>query len=390
MNEETQRFVNEHLGDDVRALALKKFPADVDKLIALTQIEARRIFIKKVPSWAENQYLEFPAHLSVEQCSSELTALYKSSLVQGKNFADLTGGMGIDTYFMSKSFETTHYIECQEVLCNLARHNFKVLNAGIEVFNLDSKEYLSKAEHIDYLYLDPARRDKHGHKMVSLHDCTPDVLEILDLLFEKSDNIMLKLSPMIDIDFILNELPCVKDIHVVALKNECKEVLILMHKGFEGVPEYHCVDLEGKKFSFTFFKEEERDCPLITAENIGKYLYEPDVSLLKAGAFKLLARRYNISKLHKDSHLYTSKELVKDFSGRIFEIVDNVSFNKKGIQELLKDIKKANIAVRNFPLSVDEIRKRYHILEGGDDYLFGTTLRGERLVIIRCKKLIIK
>ena len=422
MNHElTKDFINAHLNDDVNKLALSKFPDDIDKQFVIRQIQARQLLKKKLPSWSENDELLFPKRLSLEQCSSELTAKYKRTISRNdgeaqcnisenqcrsvgekRTLIDLTGGMGVDTSFLSDNFDETIYIEAQEELCELARHNFKVLYKNIKVVNATAEDFLSQCDNVDCIYLDPARRDEYGRKMVSLHDCSPDVAELQDLIFEKSKTLMVKLSPMLDIDIIKKELKNIKEIHVVAVKNECKELLVLCQQTTDNGQQTSCnnqlsavshqlsaVDLR-ENWRFNFTEEEENEAVVSFADEIGKYLYEPGVACMKAAPFKLLSQRFNIKKLHRNSHLYTSDELVYDFPGRIFEVINVVNFDKKAKKMLSQQttdnrqqtLSKASIAVRNFPLSADELRKQLGFKDGDDFYVFGTTMKGEKKVLV--------
>lgn len=392
MNAATRQFVESHLNDDVRQLALSKFPDDVDKTLVLNQIEARQILSKKVPSWAANPDLLFPKHLSLEQCSSELTAKYKASLVEnGDVFVDLTGGLGIDSYFLSEKFKTSYYVENQKELCDLAEHNFAVLGRKITIVNSDAETFLNQNFKFDLVFIDPARRDAYNRKMVSLHDCSPDVLELLDNLLQQSKCILIKLSPMLDISMIINELPNIAEIHIVAVKNECKEILIKIKPGFEGKIHCSCVNFVGNDLesaqSFEFSEQSEGSANSEFATTIKKYLYEPNAALMKAGAFKLVSQRFDIDKLHINSHLYTSDNLIPDFPGRIFEVVDYAPFSKKIKKELLKDTSEASVAVRNFPLSANELRKSLNLKESDANFVFGTTMMGEKKVVIYCKRI---
>ena len=422
MNHElTKDFINAHLNDDVNKLALSKFPDDIDKQFVIRQIQARQLLKKKLPSWSENDELLFPKRLSLEQCSSELTAKYKRTISRNdeeaqcnisenqcrsvgekRTLIDLTGGMGVDTSFLSDNFDETIYIEAQEELCELARHNFKVLYKNIKVVNATAEDFLSQCDNVDCIYLDPARRDEYGRKMVSLHDCSPDVAELQDLIFEKSKTLMVKLSPMLDIDIIKKELKNIKEIHVVAVKNECKELLVLCQQTTDNGQQTSCnnqlsavshqlsaVDLR-ENWRFNFTEEEENEAVVSFADEIGKYLYEPGVACMKAAPFKLLSQRFNIKKLHRNSHLYTSDELVYDFPGRIFEVINVVNFDKKAKKMLSQQttdnrqqtLSKVSIAVRNFPLSADELRKQLGFKDGDDFYVFGTTMKGEKKVLV--------
>ena len=341
---------------------------------------------KKVPEWSDNEDLLFPTHLPIEQCSSEATARYKAKLLQGNSLADLTGGLGIDTYYLSQNFQQTDYVERQPELSDLAKHNFAQLKARIKVWNETAENYLIGCEPKDCFYLDPARRDLYGRKTVSIGDCTPDVLTIQDLLFQKADYVMVKLSPMLDISKALEELKHVKEVHVLAVNNECKELVFLMQRGFWGQPTLFAANLLTNQPVESFTFSEEHDCPLHLADHIGQYLYEPNAALMKAGCYRLLTERYGVLKLHKNSHLYTSETLVSSFPGRVFVVEGSAAYNKKVKNILLSGLDKANLAVRNFPLSVDALRKTLKIKEGGETYLFATTLRNEEKVIVRTKK----
>lgn len=407
MNAATRQFIESHLNDDVCQLALSKFPDDVDKALALNQIEARQILSKKVPSWASNPDLLFPKHLSIEQCSSELTAKYKASLVEnGDVFVDLTGGLGIDLCFLSEKFKTSYYVENQKELCDLAEHNFAVLGRKITIVNSDAETFIN-AESLnekcrdtihrvssDLIFIDPARRDVYNRKMVSLHDCSPDVVDLVEMRHGTSQHnatVMIKLSPMLDISVIINELPNIAEIHIVAVKNECKEVLVLLRPDYNGEITIHCVDLfpVGTRHALSLqyaINDESVAIPTFAA-TIKKYLYEPNAAIMKAGAFKLVSQRFGIDKLHINSHLYTSDNLISDFPGRIFEVVVFAPFSKKIKKELLKDISEASVAVRNFPLSANELRKSLNLKESDENFVFGTTMMGEKKVVIYCKRI---
>ena len=412
-------FIKKHLNDDVNKLALSKFPEDIDKQFVIRQIQARQVLSKKLPSWAESDELVFPKKLSLEQCSSELTAKYKSSLVKGKTLVDLTGGMGVDTSFLSDNFEKTFYVEMQEELCEIAKHNFKILNKNIEVVNDNAEHFLTICDEVDCIYLDPARRDEYGRKMVSLHDCSPDVVELHDLLFKKAKTILIKVSPMLDIEMVKKELKDITEIHVVAVRNECKELVLVLGQQttvnrqqsllMARSSRLTAIDLR-ENWNFSFHEDEEQSAQWTLADAVGKYLYEPGVACMKAGCFKLLSQRYGLDKLHRNSHLYTSDELISDFPGRIFEVVNVVPFDKKTKKSLWetqrrKDaktqsvedsvtlrlcdsatLKKASVATRNFPLSADELRKNLGLQDGSDFYIFGTTMKGEKKVVVLAKK----
>ena len=392
---ETRDFIRSHRKDDVHVLALQagKYP-QVDMQEAVIQIAGWQIAEKKIPSWASTEGIRYPQHLSMEQCSSEITARYKASLVEGDSFADLTGGFGVDCAFIASRFRKADYVERQETLCELAMHNFALLGLNqIKVHSTDGIAYLQQMEPVDCLYLDPARRDNHGGKTIAISDCEPDVSQLESLLLKKGKSVMLKLSPMLDIALAIQTLKHISQVHIVAVNNECKELIILLEE--QGInAEYpkkeiliSCEQIVNnlltKPFSFTL--EEERNAFCEYADRLGKYLYEPGAALLKAGPYRLLASRYGVKKLHPNSHLYTSDTLV-DFPGRSFQIEAVSGFGKKELKAFLQGIGKANLTVRNFPSSVAELRKKLKVKEGGDIYLFATTLKEGEKVLIKCVK----
>lgn len=395
LSPETLAFIDSHRGDDVRTLALqaKKYPA-VDMAEAVVQIAGYQIAEKKVPLWAQTAGIRYPQHLSMEQCSSEVTARYKASLVSGDTLTDLTAGWGVDCSFLARNFRCADYVERQETLCRIAAHNFPLLGLPhVRIHCADAVEYLQSMEPVDCLFLDPARRDSHGGKTVAIAECEPDVCRLEPLLVEKGKTVMIKLSPMLDMASALRDLQYVRRIHVVSVNNECKELIILLRKAPDeeeaaaGEVIISCEQVVNNSvhqhFQFTFSEEKSAGCPL--AESVGNYLYEPGAALLKAGPYRLLATRYGVEKLHPNSHLYTSSGLV-DFPGRRFRVTAVSGFGKKDLKVLLEGVEKANLTVRNFPSSVAELRKKLKLKEGGDTYLFATTLTSGEKVLIRGEK----
>ena len=383
---DTKQFIAEHLNDDIYTLALKDFDAEVDRALALRQIEARQQLRKKVPSWSNNDELLFPPYLPIEQCSSETTALYKASLLQGNSFLDLTGGLGIDTHFIAQKFKHSNYVDLNDDLCTLAQHNFRVLGDDIRVHNESADDYLAHCPPVDVAFVDPARRDALGRKVVSLADCSPNLIELQDSLLRKAHRVMVKLSPMLDIHLALKELRGVSEVHVVAVENECKELLLIIEGGETTDPTFVCVNLLTNQPTLRFEEAEERDATARLAQTVQNYLYEPNAALMKAGCFKLLTQRYELLKLHRHSHLYTSETLIADFPGRVFEVEAWVPFNKHLKHTLLANVTKASIATRNFPVSATELRKSLKIADGDETYLFATTLAGERKVMVKTRK----
>ena len=388
---ETLHFIREHQSDDVRSLALQaqRFP-DVDMPVAITQIAGRQVAAEKIPSWKDSERIRYPRHLSLEQCSSELTARYKAGLMQGESLVDLTGGFGVDCAFLSAGFKKAIYIEQQEELCELASHNFPILGLNhIQVINQDGISYLENMPPVDCIFIDPARRNEHGGKTVSISDCEPDVARLESLLLSKANRVMIKLSPMLDLSLALREMQHTQEVHVISVNNECKELLLLIgNKAISEIP-IHCVNLSLKGDQhFCFTREKEQNCECTCTSQLGEFLFEPNASILKAGAFRILTSRFPVRKLHPSSHLYTSDEPLRDFPGRVFRITGQCTFNKKEIKERLGDISKANITVRNFPASVADLRKRIKLSDGGDIYLFATTLNDGQKTLIRCEKYI--
>ncbi len=387
----TLEFIRQHAGDDVRALALQagRYP-EVDIRTAIVQIAGQQAAKDKIPSWAATEGLLYPPHLSLEQCSSELTARYKASLIDppGDSLTDLTGGFGIDCAFLASCFQQVTYVERQEELCEIAAHNFPLLNLNhITVCHADGVEHLQRMEPVDTLFIDPARRNEHGGKTVSIADCEPDVAQWEELLVDKARRVMIKLSPMLDLTLAMNDLHHVYEAHIVSVNNECKELLLLLKR--EPVTEVlvHCINFTSKGVqSVVFTREQEQSASCPYTSEMGAFLYEPNASLLKAGAFRSIAHLYKVDKLHPNSHLYTSNQYIENFPGRAFRVQTAGSFNKKDIKELLGDIRKANLTVRNFPASVAELRKRLKLNEGGDTYIFATTLADDSKILIRCEK----
>lgn len=377
-------FILQHRNDDPRDLALRqsRYP-DVNIPYAVQQIAAWQMAKKKLPLWAENDHIIYPVHLSMEQCSSQVTAEYKASIISdGETMTDLTAGFGVDATIIGKRFKHLNYVERNEELCRIANNNLPLLGVkDFDVINSNAEEVLSDLSNQSLIFLDPARRDEHGAKTVLIGDCTPDVTQLQDVLLEKADLVMIKLSPMLDIANIQKELKCVKEIHIVSVDNECKEVLVLMSKDATN-NSIHCTNITKQNIQKYVATADDRNAECHYAKEPSSYLYEPNVSIMKTACFRGIAETYCIEKLHPSSHLYTSDKLIADFPGRIFKVENVFSLKDKA----LKGIKKANLTVRNFPSTVAELRKRLKLNEGGSDYLFATTLADESKVIIKCSK----
>jgi hypothetical protein len=385
-------FIQKNKDEDVTRLVLKssQFKGfDVKKLAA--QILSRQKAAKKLPEWSSVEKLIFPPALSVEQCSSEATAKYKSTLIHGKTLIDITGGMGVDSYYLSRNFDEAHYYEQQEVVAETARYNFELLKAkNIVVHNDDSIAALvSTNAQADWIYADPARRDANKQKVVLLSDCAPDVKFHLPELFKHAPNVLLKTSPLLDIDLAVQELKAVKEIHVMGYEQECKELLFSLNKdSFEEelLIKARVVDSEGHIIhQLDFTRAQERDAEIEFSEPL-TYLYEPHPAVLKAGGFKSVCSAFHVKKMAVHSHLYTSKDPVTDFPGRGFEIIAVCKPDAREIGEFVPD-NKANLTIRNFPAKIDDLRKKWRLKEGGNLYLFATTLSNQKKIVVVTKKL---
>ncbi len=445
MNQATQNFIRQHQDDDVRQLAFlgSKYP-EVDMPFALDQIRGRKMARVKLPRWASLEGIIYPPHISMEQCSSESTALYKaelaarllglpvsSSFSEEIGFVDLTGGFGVDfSYIAARLGVKSMYVERQAHLCEAAKENFGRLglkNAivkngdGIEVLHsfLPKKDDAASTDDslgiiydqplsllktklgLKIIFIDPARRDDAGNKVVSLKDCTPDVTVLQEEMLSKADYVIIKLSPMLDWHRAISELSHVREVHIISVNNECKELLLVLSARNMGDMEASSADGEVKHAgnlriycvndaqSFVCDELDMESSPVRIAPPVleeMQYLYEPNASLMKAGCFGVLSDRYDARMLSKNSHLFVSQAPIEAFPGRSFRIIAISSFNKKELKRHLSGITKANIATRNFPLSVAELRKRLKLKDGGETYIFATTLSNESHVLMITEK----
>ena len=436
MNQATQDFIRQHQDDDVRQLAFlgSKYP-EVDMPFALDQIRGRKMARVKLPRWASLEGIIYPPHISMEQCSSESTALYKAELaarllglpasssgieMKAENeieFVDLTGGFGVDfSYIAARLGVKSMYVERQAHLCEAAKENFERLglkNAivkngdGIEVlhsFHPKKKDAASADDSLGITYdqplsllktklglklifIDPARRDDAGNKVVSLKDCTPDVTVLQEEMLSKADYVIIKLSPMLDWHRAISELSHVREVHIISVNNECKELLLVLSVRNMGENlRIYCIN-DAQSFVCDELDMEASQVKIApsTLEEM-QYLYEPNASLMKAGCFSVLSDRYDARMLSKNSHLFVSQAPIEAFPGRSFRIIAVSSFNKKELKRHLSGITKANIATRNFPLSVAELRKRLKLKDGGETYIFATTLSDESHVLVITEK----
>lgn len=392
MNQATIDFIREHAEADVHQLALQgtKNP-EVNLTFALEQIAGRQKAKTKLPTWAAIDGIIYPPHLSMEQCSSEQTARYKASIAgKGALMVDLTAGYGVDMAFVSPNYRRAIHVEQQASLCAISSENFKLLGLNhIEVVCADGVDYLHQLDHADLIFLDPARRDNHGGRTYGIADCTPNVLELRDELLQKADRVMLKLSPMLDWRKAVEDLGNVNEVHIVSVDNECKELLLILSKE-EKPLKLFCINNDqvfegdqGDWLNERSIAEIRVPVPMISQA----YLFEPNASIMKAGCFALLEQRFKVAQLDKNSHLFVSDSDISDFPGRRFLIEKTTSMNKRELKAALAGIDKANITVRNFPMSVAELRKRLKLKEGGDLYLFATTIAGHQHQLFLCRKI---
>lgn len=393
LSKEIKDFVQLHADEDPKKVALKYASCNIDLKRALQQIEGQQKARKKIPSWANNPDIIYPIGLSMEQCSSEETGQYKQDIISsGDSMVDLTGGFGIDFHFLSKKFGKAYYVEQNRELCDIAEDNFKALEMGnATIFHQTAEDFLAQNNSsFDLVYIDPARRDANGKKTVIPSDCIPDLTSMLPQIAERCKRMLVKYSPMLDIAQAIEDFhKYIQAIHIVATNNECKELLLELNCEKNGFcePVIHCINIckSGREcFSFTYKEENERKTAY--ANGLGKYLYEPNSAIMKAGCHKSLAQVYEAKPLSPNSHLYTSDNLIDKFPGRSFRIIGACKFDKKEYQKNFGGANKANVSVRNCPTTPELIKKKLKISDGGTFYLFATTLSNKEVILIGCEK----
>ncbi len=375
MNDATVLFVRQHRDDDIRQLALTTPAPGIDLKQALQQIAGWQTACRKWPEWAACEGIVYPPHLNMEQASSQQTAKYKAQLVEQwggaeTSFVDLTGGLGVDFSVMSRSFGRRAYVERDEVLCQLARHNFPLLSLEATVVNDRAEAFLDRMPHATVVFLDPARRNEHGARTYGLADCTPDVTRMMDTLREKADHIVMKLSPMLDWRKAVSDLGGVSEVHIVSVKNDCKELLLVCDKRASNHPRLVCVNDEQV---FCVSDVTAPPMPQQDSSIQATFLYEPNASIMKGGCFTEVERAFDLQQVAVNSHLFLGTAPVALFPGRCFVIERQCTLNKHDVRQALAGIDRANIAVRNFPLSAEALRKKLKLKDGGDRYIFGTT-----------------
>jgi 16S rRNA G966 N2-methylase RsmD len=385
LHPDVQQYINDNLKKDVTKLAFQGSPFDtISTQELITQIASKQKCEKKLPTWYQTKNIYFPPKINLEQTSSEITARYKSSIIKGDTIVDITGGFGVDCYFFAQKFKNVTHCELNTNLSTIVNNNYQQLKIdNIKTVSGDGIAFLNNStEKFDWIYLDPSRRDSSKNKVFLLEDCLPNVPENLDILFSKSNNILIKNSPILDISRTIDELQFVKEIHIVAISNDVKELLFILEKGFSESITIKTVNFQKNNiqlFDFQYLKNNysEYSEPL-------KYIYEPNSAILKSGGFHEISTQFDLKKLHQHSHLYTSNQQIK-FPGRTFLVEHICGYNKKEIKKYLKE-NKANITVRNFPETVAQIRKKTKIKDGGSQYLFFTTVDNNKHFVLICSQ----
>lgn len=387
LNLEIQEFIEKNIGIAISKLALQKNPfQNMDWISILNQIDAKTKAKDKLPSWFSTKNIIYPSKISIEQTSSEKTASYKASIISGENLIDLTGGFGVDDYYFAKKIKNVVHCEINPELSNLVQHNFEQLKTpNITCYAGDSLVTLTTLNtKWDWIYIDPSRRNDAKGKVFMLKDCLPNVPENLNFYFNHSNAILIKTAPLLDISAGLLELQNVKTIHIVALENEVKELLWELHKGYSGITNIKTINLlKDKNEIFDFILDDKTNSPIFSLPQ--NYLYEPNSAIMKSGGFDEVSSFYDLNKLHKHSHLYTSPTLIS-FPGRVFEIQNTVPYSKTEMKIYLENTK-ANITTRNFPDSVESIRKKWKIKDGGNVFCFFTTDANNHKIVLICTKI---
>lgn len=383
---DVQKYINENLSSDISRLLFKGASFnDVTTKEIVEQIEAKKKCKTKLSRWFKTENIYYPNKLNIEQTSSKLTAKYKSNLISGDRLIDLTGGFGVDCVFFSKKFKEVTHCEINDNLSEIVKHNFLQLNIdNIKTVSCDGIDFLTNdKKKYDWIYIDPSRRNDKKGKVFLLKDCLPNVPENLDALFNYSDQILIKNSPILDIQSTINELKFVNEIHIIAVKNEVKELLLLLKKNYTQEIKIKTINI--LKNNQQLFDLHYSKAQTSTYSQPLKYIYEPNSAILKSGGFHEVSNQLNLFKLHQHSHLYTSNELI-EFPGRSFKLKQWIPYDKKRLKSLIPS-KKANITTRNFPHPVDQIRKVTGIKDGGNQYLFFTTDNNEKRIILICEKI---
>ena len=383
---EVQDYINKELNSDTTKLLFKKQRFEnISQQELIEQIESKKKCQKKLPTWFSTLNIYYPPKINIEQTSSELTASYKSFLVQGERLIDITGGLGIDCYYFSKRIKNVTHCELNENLSTMVSHNYNALETkNITTHKGDGVTYIKDSiQGFDWIYLDPSRRSDAKGKVFLLEDCLPNVPEIIDDLLDKSDHLLIKTSPILDISNGIKAMKHVQEVHIVAIDNEVKELLFLIKKGYIGAINIKTINLNKTKSALFSFKRTSNASALITPPST--YLFEPNAAILKSGGFNTIGAQLNLGKLHPHSHLYTSNEIL-DFPGRSFRIIEQLPYQKKPLKKRFSK-KQYNITTRNFPITVAELRKTLGIKDGGTSYMFFTTNHKNDKIVLICDKI---
>ena len=398
-NNLTEQFIREHRTEDVRKLALASHPKDIDLQYALTQISGWQVAKSKLPLWADTDGIIYPKHLSLEQCTSQYIAQYKASVVEqflGKDFkmADLTGGFGVDCFFISRSAAQVYYNEMSAELCDCARANFKALGRPeIEIKCGSAEEFIASLipDNLNLIYLDPARRGDAGRKLISISDCQPDTVALQDDLLRIAPNVMVKLSPMLDISRALTELRRVSHVFIIGLEGECKEITLLLQRGFNAEPTITAVEINSSgapEMTVSSVKSADNvlTLPIAAPEQLipGTFISEPSAPYMKSALFRTIAVQTGTALLHPDTHLFWSNEKPESFPGRVFKLEGMIPFDKRSLSALTKT--QANLSVRNFPETAPALQQKLKLRDGGSRYLIATTLADNRRVLLDLRK----
>ena len=384
VTDEVQQYITDKLGTDVHKILLSKPRfTEVSSKELVEQIESKTKAKAKLPSWFSTKNIYYPNKLNLSQTSSEVTAQYKASLINGKSIVDITGGFGVDAYAFSQKFEQVTHVEKNSSLSNIAQHNFEQMGAtNINCIASKGLEFLkASTTTFNWLYIDPSRRDKNNKKVYYLADCEPNIVNQASFLFTKANNVLVKTGPLLDLKIGLTELSNVKEIHIVAINNDVKEVLWLMEKGYNQEPIIKTINFKNSIKQEFSFKPSDEENAISNFSKPQNYLYEPNAAILKSGSFQFIGAFFKLNKLHPNSHLFISTELIK-FPGRVFKIENIYEYSKKSFKK--SGIKKANITTRNFPDSVSEIRRKLGLKDGGENYVFATTDLNGKLMLISC------
>lgn len=387
-NSKVIAFIKDHINDDPAELMLKahKYPGLPMKEIVI-QIASRQRAKEKLPEWFENERIVFPPKQNLEQASSEITAKFKARFLGGKTFIDLTGGTGIDTFYIAKNFVSSRYVEPNVELSERAEHNFSVLETDIEVINTTAEKILNKdLDKIDWIFIDPSRRDDSKNRVYALEDCVPNVVVLKDQLLNSADNLLIKASPMLDIKKTLKQFNECYKVQVVAVDNDVKELLIYLCSDFEGEAKIEAFNISKKKKEEVFeFRYSEEEDSIVEIGAPLKYIYEPNSALMKSGAYNLIASRFKLKKFHTNTHLYTSNELIEEFPGKQLWIKEVLKPSKKEIRKRIKS-GKVNVLVRNYPMGANEIKKKFNLKDGSEEFLVFCEIEGEGLKAIWCER----